>query len=151
MRGLMIVVLLLVGCGGSTATEPAPATLEATTTPTPAPTVAVTTAPTPTVAVSPSPSTAACSVSPSVDPALEVVVLFSGNGFQPGSIIDVTDVGPAGTNALDPVAVEQFRVGADGTFGPLDLTYSGTEEIGSHTLTFTDGACEATLEFTIDG
>jgi hypothetical protein len=48
-------------------------------------------------------------------------------------------------------APEQIQVRADGTFGPLDLSYTGREEIGAHALTFTDGACEVTLEFTIDG
>ena len=77
-------------------------------------------------------------------------VLFKGNGFQPGSVVAATDVGPTGTQPVEVRAPRQFLVDADGTFGTVDLTYSGREEIGSHTLTFTDGDCEATIEFTID-
>jgi hypothetical protein len=88
---------------------------------------------------------------PVSSPALGETILFTGNGFRPGSVVVATDVGPTGTHPIEAKAPEQFQVGADGTFGPIDLTYSGPEEIGSHAITFTDGVCESTLEFTIGG
>lgn len=88
---------------------------------------------------------------PVTSQASEATIVFNGNGFMPGSVIAVTDVGPTGTQVIEARAPEQFLVGADGTFGPLDLTFSGPEEFGAHTITFTDGVCEAPLEFSIDG
>ncbi len=104
-------------------------------------------APQPLVVHAPSPAV----LDPGSAPALDATLLFSGSGFQPGSVVVASDVGPTGVHPIDSIAVAQFQVRADGSFGPVDLTYSGAEEIGSHVLTFDDGVCEATYAFTIDG
>src|SRR4051812_468743 len=122
---------------------------------TPPATAAVTEPPTqpPTATPEPTPaptSTPTCTMTVDQPPEFGVKVFFSGMGFKPDIDIVMTFTTPTdeftfgGPNDPHP---RGLHTNEDGAFGPWDVTYGSEDPPGTHTLTASDGECEASLSF----
>lgn len=137
MRGIGVLVLTLavIGCAAPATSAPPASTG-------PVPSAEATRA------AAPSP-TAVCTIAWDRPPAVSQTVYLTGTGFKPNVDMDVTfDAGTASEEKL-PVINPGMHTSADGRMGPTDVTYTSPSDAGRHSVTATDGACTATLEYTI--
>jgi hypothetical protein len=84
-------------------------------------------------------------------PTLGVKSYLRGSLFRPGTDIKLTLLEPSGSQGSPPFGGPTLHVGADGNFGPFEITFGGSEEIGHHGLTASDGDCSASIDFDITG
>ncbi len=146
------VLAMITACAASPATSNS-ATPLVTSTPSQAATAAATAPPSasPIQAATPSPG---CSISTDVVPETGKVFYLSGAGFAPDVDIEITFVGPDGTDTFGgpdfEIKVPALHTASDGAFGPWDIRYEDTDGVGDFQIQASDGDCRASLSFTLD-
>jgi hypothetical protein len=96
-------------------------------------------------------TTGDCSITLDQAPALDEKVFFSGQGFAPGTNLNVQFDGPNRDFVFpgEGIEIAALKTGADGTLKAWDVTFNGSDEVGVWTLTFTDGSCQAGVQFSV--
>jgi hypothetical protein len=140
-------ILLVAACSST----PGPSTTAIAVVATPTATVASMSNPTLVAASTTAPTpTPTCAVTVDHTPTINVKFNLSGTAFAPGiDVLLTVGKGPPFNGRGSQIHPPGLHTASDGTFGPYEMFYDAAEPVGPHSITVSDGSCQATVSFTL--